>query len=158
MNRANNSAEENSIVSRNRVTEVVRIQLHTAVIVERRFTVEQISELSGIKVRAIRSYMANDPEEIREPSLSNALSLAVVLGKKSVNAVLALIGYHAEPLEEAEALSPTIIAATALSDLTVIVNAAADGRIDHKEEPMTTAAADHLIATIWPLSSHRDAA
>jgi hypothetical protein len=150
---SNKSAEQSPIVSRNRVIETVRRELHIAVNIERRFTVEQISIASGVPVRTIRTYMANDEGEAREPCLSNALSIVCVLGARAVNSMLALIGYSGSALDEPEALQPMKLVADAISHLSVIGNAAADNRIDHHEEPETTRAADMLIATVLPLSS-----
>jgi hypothetical protein len=149
----NNSAEQSPIVSRDRVIDVIRREVRVCVIVERKMTVEALSEASGVGVRTIRTYMANDASEAREPCLSNALSLACVLGSRAVNAILALIGYSGSPLDEPEAIQPMRIVADAIGHLSVISNAAADNNIDHTEEPETTKAADALIATVLPLSS-----
>lgn len=151
---SNPSATESQIASRNRVTDALRRELHIAVHVERRLSVPQISEGSGVPVRAIRSYMASDPGELREPSVSAALSIACVMGRRTVNALLAEIGYGgATPLEEPDEMQPMQIVANAFDHFNVIVRAASDNRIDHTEEWATTEAADMLIATVLPLSS-----
>ena len=107
MTQSSNSAEEGGIVSRNRVIETLRPILRAAVVIERRFTAEQLAELSGVKTRAIRSYMAQDEGEAREPSLSSALSLAVVLGPAAVNSILSIIGYGgAKALDDADEPQP----------------------------------------------------
>lgn len=152
------SAEESGIVSRDRVTVLLRSLLQSRVNIERLMTVEQVSQLSGVKVRAIRSYMANDPLEVREPPLSNALSIAVVLGAPAVNAVLSLIGYGgAQPLDEPDAIAPGTIVAELITHTAPIARAAADGRFDHTEKPITRAAADAIIQAVLPLSSMADA-
>ena len=56
----NTTAEETGVVSRNCVIDTMRTLIRNAVVVRRRFTVEQLAELSGVKVRAIRSYMVMD--------------------------------------------------------------------------------------------------
>ncbi|QHL91246.1 hypothetical protein GVO57_11025 [Sphingomonas changnyeongensis] len=140
------------------MTETVRALLQTAILIERKFTAEQVAHLSGLKLRAIRSYMANDPAEIRETPLSSALSIAVVLGGKAVNSILALIGYGgATPLDEPDEISPGVIVAQLIEHTAPIAQAAADGRIDHVERPITRAAADKIIAAVLPLSSMADA-
>jgi hypothetical protein len=102
--------------------------------------------------------MVMDDGEVREPSLSTALSIATVLGTEAVNAILANIGYAARPLDEAEDACPMVMTAAAMQHLSVIATAAADGRIDHVERPAVREAADMLIATVLPVSSHGDAA
>lgn len=155
---ASPSAETGSIVSRDRVTAAIRTELRTAIVVERRLTVDQLATASGVSVRAIRSYMANDAGEVREPCLSSALSIAVVLGTRCLNAILALVGYAARPLDEEDQPCPMMIAATSMGHLATIAAAAADGRIDHTEEQPVRAAADMIIATLVPLSSAGNAA
>lgn len=155
MHDRNNSAEECGIVSRNRVIETLRPLIRTAVVIERRFTVDELSALSGVKVRAIRSYMAQDEAEARQPSLSVALSLATVLGTPAVNALLSLIGYGgAKPLDEADEAHPMQDVAKAMSQFNVFVQAAADDRIDHTERDAVQKASDTIIATFIPYSSH----
>lgn len=154
----NISATEVSIVSRNRVTDAVRTILHVAVKVERRFTVEEIADHSKVKVRALRSYMSNDPTEVREPSLSAALSIAVVLGPRAINSILSIIGYTgAHPVDEGDAEQPFDIIANLMDDVNTIVQAGKDNRFDHIERPVVKAAADHIIATLVPISSAGDA-
>jgi transcriptional regulator with XRE-family HTH domain len=154
----NNSAEEATIVSRDCVIDVLRRQLHVAVKIERRFTVEQIAAESGVKVRAIRSYMSGDDGEAREPSLSAALSIAVVLGKRTVNAMLATIGYVGMSLEDAEKSGPAMVAAEAMCHLGTFARAAADNTIDHVEEPEAENAVDNVIELLTPFSSRGKAA
>lgn len=152
----NSSVPDTAIVSSNRVTETIGTLLHVAVNVERRFTVEQIATGSGVSKHTIRGYMRN--EDRREPSLSNALSIAVVLGRNAVNAVLALIGYVGRPVEDEDDNCPMVLTAGALARLSIIAAAAADGRIDHIEAPGVRRATDELIQIVTPLSSAGDAA
>lgn len=152
----NPSVQDEPIVAHDRVTDVIRAQLNVAINVQRRFTVESLAAQSGVSVSAIRSYMRNDGAKV--PSLDRALSLAVVLGKRAVNALLNLIGYSAAPLDEPEPSCPMRIVAEGMGHIATIAKAASDGRIDHTEEPETTQAADMLIATVLPLSSAGKAA
>lgn len=118
------------------------------------WTDPMLESLSGVPARTIKSYRA----EGKEPSLSNALSLAVVIGPKALNPLLALIGYVAKPLDEADALNPNLIVASILPHVSTIATAAADGRIDHLERPNCQQAADQIIEAVMPLSSAGDAA
>jgi transcriptional regulator with XRE-family HTH domain len=145
------SVQDSPIVSHDRVVDAIRDQLHTAIVVQRRFTVQQLHERSGVGKAAIESYMRNDGA--KEPSLSRALSLASVIGPRAVQAIVGVIGYSASRNDDPNALQPMQIVADAIGHLGVISQAAADGRIDHTEEPRTTEAADMLIATVLPLSS-----
>jgi hypothetical protein len=88
------SVDNCGIVSRDRVTDLVRTLLRSAILVERRFTVDALAALSHIKPRSLRAYMSNDPGELREPSLSAALSIVSVLGPRAVNAVIVMAGLH----------------------------------------------------------------
>lgn len=147
----NQSVQETPIVSHDRVRETIRQALHVAISVERRFTAEQLAEQSGVSLSAIRSYMRNDAT--KEPGLARALSLAVIIGPKAVNSILALIGYSGAAMDEPDAIRPMRIVSQAIGHLSVISKAAEDDFIDHQEEPGTTEAADLLIATVLPLSS-----
>lgn len=142
----NTSVDDGGVVGPDRVRAVVQGVLRAA---QATWTDEALAEASGVKARTIKSYRV----EGKEPSLSNALSLAVVIGPRALNPVLALIGYVAKPLDEPDAMQPMQIAADAMAQLSVIASAAADGRIDHVEEPGVRAAADTLIATVLPLAS-----
>lgn len=145
------SVQDTPIVSHDRTTETIRTQLHLAVVVERRFTVQQIAENSGVGKDAVASYMRNDGP--KEPSLSRALSIAVVLGPRAVNSIMSIIGYGAHLLDEPPGLNVNCIVAEGLRQFTTIAAAASDGRIDHTEAPACQEAADMLIATVLPLSS-----
>ena len=145
------SADKTHLVSPDRVRTTVCALLRVA---NQNFTDQQLEEMSGVSARAIKSYRV----EGREPSLSAALSLAVVLGKPAINQILALIGYSAAPLEEADALDPHQLVADGLRQFSIIAEAAADGRIDHIERPRCRDAADQIIATVLPLSSAGEAA
>ena len=159
MTHRHNSAEDTAVVTRNCVIETIRPLLRNAIVVKRRFTAEQLADLSGVKVRAIRSYMGMDDGEVREPSLSSALSLATVLGTDAVNSILGLMGYGgAKPLEEAGEAHPMQDMVTAMGALNVFVQAAADDRIDHLERPQVEEAANTLVATFLPYSQHGGAA
>lgn len=154
-----NAAEDTGLVSRNRVIETIRPLLHAAILIERRFTVEQLADLSKVKARAIRTYMANDELEARQPPLSSALSLAVVLGPAAVNSILAIIGYGgATPLDEPEGMHPLRDAVEAMDAFNVFLQAAADDRIDHVEEDPVRKATDKIIVRLLPYSSHGEAA
>jgi hypothetical protein len=149
---SNASVPESSIVSPDRVRSVVQGVLRAAK--AEGWTDPQLAELSGVCGRTIKSYRVDG----KEPSLSNALSLAVVIGPKALNPVLALIGYVAQPLDEADGFDAHRAVATGLQHFSTIATAAADGRIDHLEAPMCREAADMIIATVMPLSSAADAA
>jgi len=154
------SAKRCAIVTRDRVIDCVRRELRIVVTVEKTMTVEQISSASGIEVRTVRTYMANDPTEAREPSTSALLSIAVVLGARCVNAVLSLIGYGgAEPLDEPDEAEPMAIAADMMTEVAIITQAAArgKGRINHQDAPAVEKAANQLVHDALKLSSIAEA-
>lgn len=147
------SAPETAIAGRDRVRNVVQGLLRGAQ--AQGWTDESLSAASGVPARTIKTYRV----EGKEPGLTNALSLACVLGPSAINGVLALIGYGgAKPLDEADALNINDLIATGLSQFSIIATAAADGRIDHLEMPDCQKAADRLIEVVLPLSSAGQAA
>jgi hypothetical protein len=146
------SASDAELCSRDSVCERVQAILRAAQ--RAGWTDDALEGLSGVPARTIKSYRI----EGKEPSLSNALSLAVVIGPKALNPILALIGYVAKPLDEADAVNPNQIIASLLPHVSTIATAAADGRIDHIEQPGCRQAADEIIATVMPLSSAGEAA
>lgn len=145
------AADRVPLVGPDRVRAVVCAMLRAAA---QSFTDAQLEELSGVPARAIKSYRV----EGREPSLHAALSIAAVLGKPAINSLLAIIGYSASPLDEADDLNPRQVVADGLRHFTIIAEAAADGRIDHTERPACREAADKIIEAVLPLSSAGDAA
>lgn len=152
MTHRNNSGDDCEIVSPDRVRLTVQGILRGAQ--ASGWTDDSLAAASGVRASTIKGYRV----EGKEPSLSKALSLAVVIGGNAINPLLALIGYAARPLEEAGSISPMRMTAKAMQSLSVIANAAADDVIDHIEAPSCRRAADELIATILPISSHGDAA
>lgn len=146
------SVSESALIGPQRVRTVVQGILRSAQ--ASGWTDDALSGATGIPARTIKSYRV----EGKEPSLANALSLGCVLGTVGLNPILALIGYIAKPLDEADELNVSRIVADGLQHFSIIANAAADGRIDHIEAPACREAADHIIATVLPLSSAGDAA
>lgn len=146
---SDNSAASNAgLVSPDRVRMVLQALLRGAQVDG--WTDETLMQASGVHKRTIKSYRVDG----KEPSLSNALSLAVVMGERAVNLILSVIGYGgAKPLDEADALHLPSLVANGLINFSTIAHAAADGQIDHLERPRCREAADQLIALVMPLSS-----
>lgn len=155
---ASESASEGPIVSRDRVIEIMRQQLRLAIKVRHRFTYDSLAEQSGVDVRVIRSWMSNDANENREPKLSAALSVAVVLGRPAINAILAVIGFVAEALEDQEGHQPAVDAAEMMAEVAEFAKCAATGRIDHTKEELAATAADNVIELALPYSHKGHAA
>lgn len=147
----NPSASDAELVSRDRVCAIVQGVLRGAAAT---WTDDALSAASGVAARTIKSYRV----EGKEPSLANALSLACVIGPRALNPLLALIGYVAQPLDEADALDAARIVAALLPEVATIASAAADGRIDHLEQPLCQRAADRIIETVLPMASAAGAA
>lgn len=145
------SASSVAVVSHDRVCAMMQGILRGAQSV---WTDDALSSASGVPARTIKSYRV----EGKEPSLSNALSLALVIGPSALNTMLAAIGYVARPLDEADAVAPSKIVADGLAAFSVIASAAADGRIDHTEANVCREAADTIIATVLPLATAGGAA
>ena len=145
----NTSADRVPLVSPDCVRQKLQAVLRAA---QAHHTDAELEQLSGVSARCIKSYRV----EGREPSLSHALSLLCVVN--GLNPVLSLIGYAARPQDESDELQVGAVVAKGMAHLTVIANAAADGRIDHIEQPDCQKAADEIIATVLPLSSAGKAA
>lgn len=145
------SASNGLVCSHDSVRERVQGILRAA---QANWTDEALSAACGVPARTIKSYRV----EGKEPTLANALSLAVVIGPRALNPLLALIGYVARPMDEADELRIGEVVANGLQHFSTIATAAADGRIDHTEAPKCQEAADMLIATVLPLSSAGKAA
>lgn len=154
MTQRSNSVRTSQIVADDRVKDAVQRLLYSAVHVEKRFTAGQIATESGVSKGSIDAYLSIRPEAQRQPSLAAALSIAVVLGERAVNSILALIGYGgAHPLDEPHKPNLATITAHLISGVSVIANAAADLQIDHHEEEPVREAADMIIAEVLPFSS-----
>lgn len=154
MTQSSNSARNEPIVSDEAVRDTLRRQIDRAInIAPRAFTRTSLAQESGVNVHTIDAILTRDPAKHRRVALSDALSIAAVLGERAVSAILADIGYIASPLDEAEGPDLRTLTADALKHMAVIASAAVDGKIDHVEEPATTEAADMLIATVLPISS-----
>lgn len=114
-------------------------------------TDEELEADTGVNRHTIKAYRLLS----RKPSLGAGLMIASAIGPWAVNRILNVVQFQAKPLGEEDTLQPMQLVADAIGHLGVIGQAAADGRIDHTEVPMTTEAADKLIATVLPLSSAR---
>ena len=147
------NAQSSPIVSDERVRDVLRRHIGTAINVERTLTRQQVAEDSGVNVHTIDAITSRDPGKNRRICFGDAMSIAYVIGPRAVNALLALIGWVGKSLDEPDQVNPMTIAAESMQHLAVIAAAAADGRIDHTEQSSTQHAADLLIATVMPLSS-----
>jgi hypothetical protein len=152
MLQGSNSTDETGIVSPDRVQSVFKSILRAAQLAG--WTDEALGAASGIKPRRIKAYRVED----KEPPLSVALSIAVVIGSQAVASILATIGYGVTPLDEVEADCPLESSVAAMQALGAFMGYAADRRIDHTEEAPAAAAADIIIAELLPFSSQGRAA
>lgn len=153
-----NSAQSEPIVSDERIRNVLREHLGRAINVERRRR-EEIASDSGVNIHQIDALRSREAAKKRPFHAHEMLSLAVVLGPRCVNAVLAVIGYAgASSLDDADVASPALDAVEMMENVTRFARCAADNRIDHTEEPDSTAAADNIIELALPYSSKRTAA
>ena len=147
------SAQTGPIVSDERIRDTLRRQIERAYNVDRSFSRATLSSESGVSVHTLDQIMSRNPEKKRRVTMEDAFSIAQLLGDRAVSALLSTIGYTARRMDEPDALQPMLIAATAMAHLSTIATAAADGRIDHTEQPRCQEAADMIIATVLPMSS-----
>jgi hypothetical protein len=148
-----NSAQTGPIVSDERIRDTLRRQIERAYNVDRSFSRATLASESGVSVHTLDQIMSRNPEKKRRVTMEDAFSIAQLLGDRAVSALLSTIGYTARRMDEPDALQPMLIAATAMAHLSTIATAAADGRIDHTEQPGCQEAADMIIATVLPMSS-----
>jgi len=150
---ASTSAQTGPIVSDERIRDTLRRQIERAYNVDRSFSRATLASESGVSVHTLDQIMSRNPEKKRRVTMEDAFSIAQLLGDRAVSALLSTIGYTARRMDEPDALQPMLIAATAMAHLSTIATAAADGRIDHTEQPGCQEAADMIIATVLPMSS-----
>lgn len=150
---APDSARSLPVVSDASIRDTLRRHISRTISIDRRFTRAQLAAESGVNIHTIDAISARDDEKHRRICFAEGLSLAWVMGPPAVSALLALIGWVGRPEDEVDQPNPMLIVAGAMSRLSVITSHAADGVIDHLEEPDTQRAADELIAIVLPLSS-----
>lgn len=154
MTHRSNDVRNGPLFSDERLRNVLRRQIDRVINVEKSRTRQQLAEDSGVNIYAIDAIMSADAAKKRRIAIEDAFSLAYTIGERAVNALLMEIGYGgAAPLSDPAEPDLSHLVANGLRHFSVIANALADLRIDHTEQPATTEAADHLIATVLPLSS-----
>lgn len=158
MPQRSNSVQSGPIVSDERLRNILRTSLHIAINVDRELTRETLAAQSGVNIYTLDAITSRDPAKHRSVKAADMMSIAVVLGPRTVNAVLSSIGYAATNLDDAAAHSPALDAANMMGEVARFAKCAADNIIDHTEEPETTEAADNIISLALPYSSKRDAA
>lgn len=147
----NNAVRNSGITSDERIRNVLQRHIRKA-FDKHDFTRETLADESGVSISQIDQIMAGDPAKHRRVTCEDAFNLAYVLGDQTVNALVGTMKYTASR-PGVDPMAPMKIAATALQGVSVIANAAADGRIDHTEALTCRDAADMIIATVTPLSS-----
>jgi hypothetical protein len=158
MTDGDNSARTSPIVSDERLRNALRRHIDIAINIDHTFTRKSLADDSRVNIHAIDGILSHDAAKRRRLAIEDAFSLAYVLGDAAVNALLATMNWHGSPNGDPNAVSPAQIVAEGLADFSVIAAAAADGRFDHTEIEPCREAADHLIATLLPLSSSGRAA
>lgn len=156
MSQSSNSVQSAPIVSDASIREVLRREIKRAY-VQKATSREKLSHDSGVSVDQIDQIMRTTAEHQRRVALADALSIAWALGERTVNALVAEIGYAAKPLDDADEPQPMQDVAKVMGSFNTFVQAAADGRIDHTEAMPVREATDTIIATLIPYSSHGDA-
>jgi hypothetical protein len=155
MSQRNNSAQNEPIVSDERMRNELRGALYTAIHIERTVSRDSLSTKSGVNIHTIDQILSTDVAKHRPIHANQMLSLAFAAGPRATNTVLALIGYVGTPLDEGQSVQPMQLVAEAMADLSAIASAAADNIFDHTERPRVEHAADHMIEILTPISSRR---
>jgi hypothetical protein len=118
----------------------------------RLFTRATLASESGVHISQIDQIVSHDPAKQRRVTAEDALNLAYALGESAVMALMGCIYYAAFRPARTDA-TPSQIVADGMRQLTIIAEAAADGRIDHTERHGCIEAADRLIMLVSPISS-----
>lgn len=155
MSSCSNSAQNDPIVSDERMRNELRKALHTAINVERSTTREGLANDSGVNVHTIDMILSRDPAKKRPIHANQMLSLVFAAGPRAVNTVLALIRYAGTSLDNPQAHRPAMDVANMMGEVAKLAVFAADNVIDHTEEPDATEAADNVITLALPYSSRR---
>ncbi|MCW1985571.1 UNVERIFIED_ORG: DNA-binding Xre family transcriptional regulator [Sphingomonas sp. R1F5B] len=141
------------LVSDDRFQAWLSSQIHRVLHVERAMTRDELANAAGITTAVLDAIRRSDGGR-RKVGAGVALSLCYALGDGAVNGMLAQIGYGgAARIDDVEEGDIRSLLADVLPGLSVIGDAARDGRIDHIEQPLTQKAADDIIARLIPLSS-----
>jgi hypothetical protein len=153
------SVQFEGLVSDNDLQAWLAKEIHRYLHIRPRKTREQLAEDSGVNIWTIDALRSTDLSKRRPLHPGQLLSLCYAMGDRAVNGLLAHIGYGgASLLGEGETLQVGSVVAEGMRHLTVIATAAADGKIDHTEQPQCQQAADDLIAAVIPISSAGKAA
>lgn len=155
MTQRNNSAPAIPIVSDERMRNELRKAIYTAIHIERSATRESLANDSGVNIYTIDQILSQDRAKHRPIHAHQMLSLAFAAGPRTINTVLGVIGYAGSPLGEAQAHGPALAAAEMMENVARFARCAADNRIDHVEEPVSTEAADNVISLALPYSSRK---
>jgi hypothetical protein len=150
-----NSVRTSAITSDERIRNVLHRHIRRAY--DRHdFTRDQLARESKVHISQIDQIMSGDKAKHRRVACEDAFCLAYTLGDDAVAALVGCIHYNATK-NEPEAVDARRLVASILPQVSVLAEAAADGRIDHTEVPACRDAADHIIAIVTPLSSAGDA-
>lgn len=150
------SVRNDAITSDERIRNVLRRHIRR-VLDNNEHTRSTLAQESRVNIHCIDMILSRDPAKKRRVAAEDALCLAYALGDEAVTAFVGTIRYTARHIDDRDPMAPMMIAATAMSGLSVIATAAADGQFDHLETPAVRDAADMIIATVKPLSSAGDA-
>lgn len=149
----NKSVQSEGLVSDEQFQAWLVGEIHSFLNVERVMSREQLANAAGLTVSMLDA-IRKAGEGRRKVGPGIGLSLCYVMGERRVNGMLAQIGFGgATSLDNQQDGDVRNLVADLLPGLSVIGEAAKDGRIDHIEQPHTTKAADDMIARLIPLSS-----
>ncbi len=109
----------------------------------RELSLEQLAALSGVSLKRLRRLIANDPDDVRYPSLAEALSIWGVLGAAAANASLARIGLVSEA-GDSESDRLTHAVAEMFASGAELARITADGAIEPHEVEAAIRAAERV--------------
>jgi hypothetical protein len=131
---APDSANIETLVSRNSLREAIRKALNLYVGRGRRYTVKELSNATGVADRIIESAKLHpDNADFRPLREENLASVAKFLGAPFASVWLETMGLGAYELMEGEPPLPGILAAADAADTAEIVSRAADGEFDEED-------------------------
>lgn len=130
----NNSANNQPLISRERIGNGIRDALRLYIGRGRRYSVKQVSNATGVKDRVIECAMTNvDTVDYRPLSLEALVSIASFLGSDFTNEWLSLAAQGAFDLPDESEPPPGALAADVCGDGAEVARRAADGEFDAED-------------------------
>jgi hypothetical protein len=119
----------------------------------KRLTIGQLAVDAGIAEKRLRKLIDNDPDDRRQATGSELLSIWCVLGRGAASRDLAIINLSADDADEPDDARLGELVADGCGAMAALAGIAVDGKIDAAEAETADRTADTLEATAAKLRS-----